>query len=279
MSKLSEADKGKGDMTDWMADIYEAKMKKAKAKLEEKLFCRMEFCKSWKTNTAEELKTQVDVSVHHGDYAFKSIEEVRLEMQTTIDLQAKELASLKSNKVELLKRILKQDKDIMEMVEEGKKAAAEIQTLQEQLQEYPQVKEAAGHAEWLKGELETARSQVPTLRERLHESYDQGEQAVKDAVKHALENHMEEHDPAWFQRCLEHSAAVLAAERLGQPPREFATSCFYKKSFLMFLCLRAKTISISVFCAAGVCTIVPAEHTTISFSFPTFARLTMAVVL
>ena len=37
MSKLSAADIGKGDMTDWMADIYEAKMQKAKAELEEKV--------------------------------------------------------------------------------------------------------------------------------------------------------------------------------------------------------------------------------------------------
>ncbi|XP_056690623.1 uncharacterized protein [Spinacia oleracea] len=36
MSKLKDADIGEGDVTDWMADIYEAKMKKAKAELEEK---------------------------------------------------------------------------------------------------------------------------------------------------------------------------------------------------------------------------------------------------
>ncbi|KNA18169.1 hypothetical protein SOVF_073310, partial [Spinacia oleracea] len=137
---------------------------------------------------------------------------------------AKEVASLRSDKAELLKKVLKQDTDIVEMVEEGKRAAAEILTLQAQLQEYPQIKEAAGQAERLQGELETARSQVRTLRERLHESYDQGEEAVKDAVKHAWENHMEEFDLAWFQRRLEHSAAVLAVERLGLPPPEFVPS-------------------------------------------------------
>ncbi|XP_056698469.1 uncharacterized protein [Spinacia oleracea] len=152
----------------------------------------MEFCKSWKTRTAEELKAQVAESTHHGDYAFKSIEEVRLQMQTTIDLQAKEVASLRSYKAELLKKILAQDKDMVTMVEEAKTAAAEIRTLQDQLREYPQVKEAAEEAEHLRGELETARSQVRTLRERLLESYDQGEQAAKDAVKHAWESHMPE---------------------------------------------------------------------------------------
>ncbi|XP_056682333.1 uncharacterized protein [Spinacia oleracea] len=181
------------------------------------LFCRMEFCKSWKTRTAEELKAQVAESTHHGDYAFKSIEEVRLQMQTTIDLQAKEVAALRSDKAELLKKILAQDKDMVAMVEEAKTAAAEMR-------EYPQVKEAAEEAEHLRGELETARSQVRTLRERLLESYDQGEQATKDAVKHAWESHMSEYDLGWFQRRMEHSAAVLAAERLGQPPPEFISS-------------------------------------------------------
>ncbi|XP_056684999.1 uncharacterized protein [Spinacia oleracea] len=188
------------------------------------LFCRMEFCKSWKTRTAEELKAQVAESTHHGDYAFKSIEEVRLQMQTTIDLQAKEVAALRSDKAELLKKILAQDKDMVAMVEEAKTAAAEIRALQDQLREYPQVKEAAEEAEHLRGELETARSQVRTLRERLLESYDQGEQATKDAVKHAWESHMSEYDLGWFQRRMEHSAAVLAAERLGQPPPEFVSS-------------------------------------------------------
>ena len=122
----------------------------------------MEFCKSWKTRTAEELKAQVAESTHHGDYAFKSIEEVRLQMQTTIDLQAKEVASLRSDKAELLKKILAQDKDMVAMVEEAKTAAAEIRALQDQLREYPQVKEAAEEAEPLRGELETARSQVRT---------------------------------------------------------------------------------------------------------------------
>ena len=158
----------------------------------------MEFCKSWKTRTAEELKAQVAESTHHGDYAFKSIEEVRLQMQTTIDLQAKEVAALRSDKAELLKKILAQDKDMVAMVEEAKTAAAEIRALQDQLREYPQVKEAAEEAEHLRGELETARSQVRTLRERLLESYDQGEQAAKDAVKHAWESHMPEYDLAWF---------------------------------------------------------------------------------
>ena len=184
----------------------------------------MEFCKSWKTRTAEELKAQVAESTHHGDYAFKSIQEVRLQMRTTIDLQAKEVASLRSDKAELLKKILAQDKDMVTMVEEAKTAAAEIRTLQDQLREYPQVKEAAEEAEHLRGELETARSQVRTLRERLLESYDQGEQATKDAVKHAWESHMSEYDLGWFQRRMEHSAAVLAAERLGQPPPEFVSS-------------------------------------------------------
>ncbi|XP_056683652.1 uncharacterized protein [Spinacia oleracea] len=188
------------------------------------LFCRMEFCKSWNTRTAEELKAQVAESTHHGDYAFKSIEEVRLQMQTTIDLQAKEVAALRSDKAELLKKILAQDKDMVAMVEEAKTAAAEIRTLQDQLREYPQVKEAAEEAEHLRGELETARSQVRTLRERLLESYDQGEQATKDAVKHAWESHMSEYDLVWFQRRMEHSSAVLAAERLGQPPPEFVSS-------------------------------------------------------
>ncbi|XP_056688729.1 uncharacterized protein [Spinacia oleracea] len=96
------------------------------------LFCRMEFCKSWKTRTAEELKAQVAESTHHGDYAFKSIEEVRLQMQTTIDLQAKEVAALRSDKAELLKKILAQDKDMVAMVEEAKTAAAEIRALQDQ---------------------------------------------------------------------------------------------------------------------------------------------------
>ncbi|XP_056691732.1 uncharacterized protein [Spinacia oleracea] len=164
------------------------------------LFCRMEFCKSWKTRTAKELKAQVAESTHHCDYAFKSIEEVRLQMQTTIDLRAKEVASLRSDKAELLKKVLAQDKDMVAMVEEAKAAVAEIRTLQDQLREYPQVKEAAEEAEQLRGELETARSQVRTLRERLLESYDQGEQAAKDAVKHAWESHMLEYDLAWFQR-------------------------------------------------------------------------------
>ncbi|XP_056694812.1 uncharacterized protein [Spinacia oleracea] len=109
------------------------------------LFCRMEFCKSWKTRTAEELKAQVAESTHHGDYAFKSIEEVRLQMQTTIDLQAKEVAALRSDKAELLKKILAQDKDMVAMVEEAKTAAAEIRALQDQLREYPQIKEETAH--------------------------------------------------------------------------------------------------------------------------------------
>ncbi|KNA07128.1 hypothetical protein SOVF_174740, partial [Spinacia oleracea] len=62
------------------------------------------------------------------------------------------------------------------------------------------------------------------LDERLHESYDQGEQAVKDAVKHAWENHMEAYDLAWFQWRLEHSSIVFAAERLRLPPPEFVPS-------------------------------------------------------
>ncbi|KNA15299.1 hypothetical protein SOVF_099230, partial [Spinacia oleracea] len=160
------------------------------------LFCRMEFCKSWKTRTAEELNAQVAESVHHGDYAFKTIEEVRLEMQTTIDLQAKELATLKSNKADLLKK----------------------------LEEYPQVKEETGQAECLQGELETARSQIHALKECLHDSYAQGEQAAKDAVKHSWEKHMEASDLAWFQRRLEHSVVVLAAERLGMPPPDLLSA-------------------------------------------------------
>lgn len=37
MSQLKDADIGEGDVTDWMADIYKAKMRKATAELEEKV--------------------------------------------------------------------------------------------------------------------------------------------------------------------------------------------------------------------------------------------------
>lgn len=37
MSQLKDTDVGAGDMSDWMAAIYDAKMKKAAAELEEKV--------------------------------------------------------------------------------------------------------------------------------------------------------------------------------------------------------------------------------------------------
>lgn len=37
MSKLKDTDIGEGDVSDWMAEIYDAKIKKATAELEEKV--------------------------------------------------------------------------------------------------------------------------------------------------------------------------------------------------------------------------------------------------
>ncbi|KNA12813.1 hypothetical protein SOVF_121070 [Spinacia oleracea] len=110
-----------------------------------KLFVRILFCKNRKKKKAVELKAQVSDVVHHGDYAFMSIEEVRIEMQTTIDLQAMEVAALKSSKAELLNKSLQQDKYMMVLLEENKKAAAEKVEFQAQLEDYPQVKELANH--------------------------------------------------------------------------------------------------------------------------------------